>query len=390
MKIFIVILCFISIDLVSEEPQQCPLYEKYKNKMTSDPGDAQLWAQCAGAALEVCQATSDKVKEERLAVYAKNIKNMAQSGTCPCSDVIPDKLWKGGTSSGNSSSKGFFVSTDYEEYTGSYKQLLKMADEYYYSGDYTKALDAYKAASKANGGSDNYLKNRIASLSQYGGKTTNSGTANTNKQTQDVNSYVENLINNTPTLKTTPSNQFGNKDKIIDQYENLLKEYIVAFKNSLSGNEVDLDFLLKKTNQLEELNILLNPDSNSFTEIQLARISSISENFSDALLNLANSYGAETIEENRRYVRARGVELPKSLLQVPGAYSVDPNPKQNNGGYYIPSNNTLPASVATPTTPPGVWTPQGEKKEKKSSNSLPASVVTPTGPPGVRTLREKK
>jgi hypothetical protein len=78
-------------------PAQFEYYQKvaeeYKEKMTSDPNDAQLWSLCAAAAIN--RATLNK---EGFETYARtailSIRQLVEDQRrCPCPKAIPPTLW---------------------------------------------------------------------------------------------------------------------------------------------------------------------------------------------------------------------------------------------------------------------------------------------------------
>jgi hypothetical protein len=248
-----------------------------------------------------------------------------------------------------------------------YKQTLKKADESFYSGDYLKALELYNEALKAGGGTDKYIKEQIASLNKSGIKISKPLTQSekkaieTNTANLYTNSYKESPLKTNSSEKRNTKYNSKEAENLISQYKELLDEYLIAFKKSLSGNEIDLNILLEKTSQLEEFynKYLLN--DKLFTEEFLEMIGKITENFTEALLAFAGNISFENENEKRKYIEAKSPFIP--AIKAPGAALVDPNPPQNSGGYTSPSNsNTLPASVAPPTGPPGVRPPPKERK----------------------------
>jgi hypothetical protein len=67
--------------------------EKYKDKMTSDPANAQLWAFCAAAANARSTLNADGFESYAKKVVKQMKKIMEDKKKCPCTDAIPASLW---------------------------------------------------------------------------------------------------------------------------------------------------------------------------------------------------------------------------------------------------------------------------------------------------------
>ncbi|MNK30004.1 Tetratricopeptide repeat protein [compost metagenome] len=66
--------------------------EMYKNKMQTDPNDAQAWAFCAMAAHAKTTHTEPGYTEH-VTKIAASLKQIVPSGECPCIQAIPKKIW---------------------------------------------------------------------------------------------------------------------------------------------------------------------------------------------------------------------------------------------------------------------------------------------------------
>jgi hypothetical protein len=249
-----------------------------------------------------------------------------------------------------------------------YNQTLKKADESFYSGDYSKALELYNEALKSGGATDKYIKEQIASLNKSGIKMSNTLKQSEKKEIETnmanlyMDSYRESPKKTYPAEKRNSRYNSKEAENIISKYKELLDEYLIAFKKSLSGDDIDMNNLLKKTAQLEEFynNYLVN--DKLFTEEFLDMIGKITESFTEAMTSLAVNISFENENEKRKYIQAKSPFIP--AIKSPGSAVVDQNPKQISGGYTTPSNgNTLPANVEAPTGPPGVRAPIKEKKK---------------------------
>lgn len=71
----------------------CPLHQKYMDKMEDEPQNIQVLAFCANAALQLCNAPDDATRRTILQHTVKSLKGLIPGKPCPCKDVIPDAEW---------------------------------------------------------------------------------------------------------------------------------------------------------------------------------------------------------------------------------------------------------------------------------------------------------
>lgn len=67
--------------------------EEYKNKMTEDPGNAQMWSLCAAAAMNRATLNDEGFEEYARATILSLRQIVTDQRTCPCPRAIPPALW---------------------------------------------------------------------------------------------------------------------------------------------------------------------------------------------------------------------------------------------------------------------------------------------------------
>ena len=72
----------------------CELYKKYLEKLSSGNADVQIVSFCASGAMQLCNSKDDEFKKMYMKQITKSIKSVSTSTTCPCSDVIPIDIWE--------------------------------------------------------------------------------------------------------------------------------------------------------------------------------------------------------------------------------------------------------------------------------------------------------
>jgi hypothetical protein len=72
---------------------ECPLHQKYMDKMEDEPQNIQVLAFCANAALQLCNAPDDEARRTILKTTITTLKGLQPGKPCPCSDVIPAAEW---------------------------------------------------------------------------------------------------------------------------------------------------------------------------------------------------------------------------------------------------------------------------------------------------------
>ena len=86
-------LTFKTNEQIVSEIDDCTLYNKYIDKIESNPENMNAWSFCANAALQLCNAPNDEARKEILNKTVMILKAMFPNQKCPCSDVIPSSEW---------------------------------------------------------------------------------------------------------------------------------------------------------------------------------------------------------------------------------------------------------------------------------------------------------
>lgn len=71
----------------------CPISQKYMDKVDDLDDAGQVWAYCGYAAMLACTSSPGETLDMLMEQMVVNIKLIYKGGTCPCSDAIPDAIW---------------------------------------------------------------------------------------------------------------------------------------------------------------------------------------------------------------------------------------------------------------------------------------------------------
>jgi len=71
----------------------CPISQKYMDKVDDLDDAGQVWAYCGYAAMLACTSSPGETLNTLLQQMAVNVKLIYKGATCHCSDAIPASIW---------------------------------------------------------------------------------------------------------------------------------------------------------------------------------------------------------------------------------------------------------------------------------------------------------
>lgn len=78
---------------IANAMMDCELSDKYLQKMSTEPGNAQVWAFCGQAAAIICATEPGSGRDQQISTIATTLKYIDTSSQSPCPDAISQRIW---------------------------------------------------------------------------------------------------------------------------------------------------------------------------------------------------------------------------------------------------------------------------------------------------------